>query len=97
MSKLGTLLIGIVIGAAGLYTAMGYHVIRAADGHHFVPKQSFNFSECYIDIREFTISDWSEHAGLAQDLVKADKSELLTDAAQATLQNTVGEIFQKRR
>ena len=44
---------GMICGAALLYVAMHYHVVRGNEGVFLVPKISNNLSEVYVDIREF--------------------------------------------
>ncbi len=97
MSRIGSFLVGMVVGAATLYGSMSFHIVRAEDGHHFVPKVALHFSESYVDIRQFTVADWREHVNLAQAIVKAEKTDLLKDAAQISFQNTFDELFEKRR
>jgi hypothetical protein len=74
-------LFGIAVGAAGMYTSQTYHVVRANDGFHFVPKMSTDFADTYVDIRSFTLRDWEQHRTLAVALTKANKTHLLDDSA----------------
>jgi len=97
MGRISSFLMGFVCGAVALYVGMSFHIVRADDGFHFVAKSNLNFSDSYVDIREFTVSDWREHVGLAQDIAKAEKTELLKDAAQISLQNTMDDLFDRRR
>ncbi len=48
-----------------LFVGSRYHVVRANDGFHLIPRSSARLTEPYVDIRQFTIEDWDEHQGLA--------------------------------
>jgi hypothetical protein len=99
MGRLGTLLLGIVLGASGMYTGIKYHVVRANDGVHLVPKMSSEFTDVFVDIRKFTVSDWNDHRALAAALVNSDKPYLLEDAAVGTLRHSVDamlDVFGRR-
>jgi hypothetical protein len=86
-------LTGVVVGAIGMYGAMTYHVVRAPDGWHFVPKFSPSLSQTYVDIREFEARDWNEHRNLAVALVKADKEHLIGSSSLTGLQDAAREAI----
>ena len=93
-------LAGVLVGAATVFTTIKYHVVRAEDGFHLVPKLSANFSEVFVDIRSFGIADWDQHRSLAVALVQADKGYLLKDAASESFRRSVNsalDIFGTRR
>lgn len=71
---------GMITGAAMLYVAMHYHLVRGQDGIVLVPKISNNLTNTYVDIREFTLEDWRSHKPLAAAILKSDQSALLSDA-----------------
>ncbi len=54
MARLGSFLVGIAVGGAAVFTGLKYHVVRANDGVHLVPKLQAQFDEAYVDIRKFT-------------------------------------------
>jgi hypothetical protein len=93
MNRLSTLLIGALIGAAAMFTAMKYHVVRAEDGLHMIPKVSAELSGAYVDIREFDASHWDDHRALAVSIVNADKEYLLKDSAASTFRHTVDSVL----
>jgi hypothetical protein len=82
-------LLGFVVGAASLYGSMCFHIVRAEDGHHFVPKTGLSFRDTYVDIRKFGLSEWRGHVGLAEAILKADKSKLMGGSAE----NTFRDVF----
>ena len=86
-SRLGFFLFGFLVGGAAVMGSLRYHVDKAEDGTHLIPKMSATLSETYIDIREFRQNDWLEHPQLAAAVVRADKAYLMKEAA-------VGSLFQ---
>ena len=54
MRRISTFLLGMATGAMLLHGATMYHVVRAADGIHLIPKQPPRLAETYVDIRTFT-------------------------------------------
>jgi hypothetical protein len=77
MGRLGTFLLGFLLGGATVFTSLHYHLIRATDGFHLVPKVQSTFAESYVDIRGFGYDDWMEHRALALAIVQADKGHLI--------------------
>lgn len=90
-------ILGCIVGAAGLYGSMSFHVIRAKDGYHFVRKTALSFQDTYTDIRDFDPIMWREHASLAEALVKADKSQLMQDSAIQAVENAFDQILHPTR
>jgi len=93
MGKLGTFLFGFVIGGAVVYTSLHYHIVRAGDGMHFIPKLSSTFSQTYVDIQGFGFNEWNEHRALAAAIGAAGKGELVQGVAAGSLQNAVDGAF----
>jgi hypothetical protein len=89
MGRLGSLMLGMVIGAGLVFGALRYHTVRAADGFHFVPKADTTFAEAYVDIRQFGAADWDEHRSLALALIKANKESLIADSAITNLRSSI--------
>ncbi len=80
---------GMVCGAAMLYIAMHYHVVRGKDGVTLIPKISNNLSNVYVDVREFGLSDWKEHKTLAAAVLQSDQSAMLDDASLTSFRESV--------
>jgi hypothetical protein len=93
MSRAPTFLVGMAAGAALLYTAMNFYVMRAGDGFHLVAKQSPRLSETFVDIRAFSMADWASHPQLAADLMQAEKQYLVGDSAAASFQDNVKQLL----
>jgi len=88
---------GLIIGAVLCYVGLKYHVVRSDDGVHLVAKVNAEFSEAYVDIREFTLTDWDNHRSLALALAQADQAKLLEKSASASLQQSVDGALQMLR
>ena len=84
---MGRFLMGFVMGGAVVLGALRYHVVRAEDGVHLVPKMGATRSETYVDIRTYTPQDWSNHPAVAAALVRDGKGNLVRGAAVESLWN----------
>ena len=93
MSRFAVLLIGIVLGAGSMFMALRYHVVRADDGMHLIPRVSADFSEPYVDIRGFGIKEWNERRELALAIVRAGKGALIQNAAVDDLRKTMEDVM----
>jgi len=93
MSRLSSFLLGMVAGAALLHAATTYHVVRAGDGLHLIAKQPARLSETFVDIRNFTMTDWAARPQLATALVQANQQHLLGDSAAGAIQDGVNQLL----
>ena len=93
-------LFGMITGAALLFLAMHYHVVRGNEGVHLVPKISNNLSDVYVDTREFGLGDWKNHKPLAAAIMKSEQSHLLEGAPlesfRLSVQGLVDGLFSDR-
>ena len=96
MRRLMTFLTGMVVGAALLFGAQRYHVIRADDGFHCVRKIESKLAATYVDIRGFSVADWAEHTDVAAALVNADKRDLMENAAGNALRQGLDNLLDGR-
>ena len=80
-------IMGFIVGGATVLGALRYHVVRAADRVHFVPKMSATLSETYVDIRQYTPQEWSNHQAVAAALIRDGKGNLVQGAAVDSLWN----------
>lgn len=76
-------LYGMITGAAMLYVAMHFHIVRGNDGVFLVPKLSNNLSEVYVDIRQYKLRDWEDHKPLAAAILKSNQTHLLNNATRS--------------
>ncbi len=84
--------IGMFCGAAVLFVAMHYHVVRGNEGVVLVPKISNNLSDVYVDIREFDLPQWEQHKPLAAAIMKSNQAHLLENSAHRSFGNAVREL-----
>jgi hypothetical protein len=96
MRRVSTFLLGMATGAMLLHGATMYHVVRAGDGIHFIPKQPPRLSETYVDIRAFKMDEWAGHTQLASALVQAGQQQLLGEAAVGTIHETLNSALPGR-
>ena len=87
MKRLSTFIAGMVAGALLLMGLLNYHLLRADDGFHLIPKVESRLADGYIDVREFRVADWAQHPQLALALQQAGRQDLLHAAAGDALQN----------
>lgn len=96
MSRIGTFFFGAVVGAIVCYTALKYHVLRTNDGLQFIPKLTANFTETYVDVRNFKPDDWQRHKGLVAAIVHSGKGNVLGESSMDTLrseaENVLGQL-----
>lgn len=90
MGRIGTFLLGTVVGGVAVFGSLQYHVLHAESGFHFVPKATVSFGDTYVDIREFTAQDWANNPDLALAVTRSGNQELMqgaaVDAVNASLQ-----------
>jgi len=79
---------GMICGAALLYVAMHYHLVRGREGVFLVPKISNNLSDVYVDIRTFDLADWKDHKTLAAAIMRGNQAHLLEDASLSSFRET---------
>lgn len=88
MQKIQGFLFGFVVGAALMFAGLRYHVIRASDGYHVIPKVTAHLRLPYTDIREFTVEDWQSNADLVVAITRSKNTALKQEAAKGALGNT---------
>ena len=93
MRRISTFLAGALTGGVLVYAVLHQHVIRSAEGFHFVPKVHPQFSSTYADIRQFQVNDWAAHAEIAAALVQANRRDLMDNALQNTLQQGLDQFL----
>ena len=84
---------GMVVGAGLLYGASHYHLVHATDGLHFIAKTNSQLADTYVDIRAFTFTDWANHPNLAAALMRADRADLVENAAAGALNKGIDRIL----
>jgi hypothetical protein len=89
MRRLPTFIFGMVIGGVLIYLALNYHLVRASDGLHLVPKVSATLSDTYVDVRSFRPSDFLNHRGVVEAMMKSGQQELVDSLAADAVKNEV--------
>ena len=97
MLRIPSFFAGVLVGAGLVFTALKYHLVRADDGFHLVPKLSAQFSEAFVDIRQFELSDWNDHRSLAAALMQADKGNLVSESADNNLRRSLDHVLRTLR
>ena len=95
MRRLMTFILGMVVGGVLLYGAQQNHLIRAKDGFHLVPKVKPQLAATYVDIRNFTVSNWAQHADVAMALVAANQGQLMENSAADALRTGVDRLLDR--
>lgn len=93
MQRIQGFVLGVFCGALLGIGALKYHLVRAEDGLHLVPKMSADFTDPYVDIRQFDLRDWDRHRSLAAAMMRANKGDLLQDSATASLRNSLNDVL----
>ncbi len=94
MRRMYGFIFGIGLGALACLGAMNYHVVRAQDGFHLVPKQQAGLGQAYVDTRQFNATDWTEHPELVASLRADNENEqgLVNEASPGFLRNGVNRL-----
>ncbi|MFG0255749.1 MULTISPECIES: hypothetical protein [Rhodopirellula] len=86
---------GLFLGAALMYGAMHYHLVRGQDGVFMVPKVTSDLRDVYVDIRGFTLEDWKQHKPLAAAIMNSDRSEVLSDSTLSGFRDNVHSLVDR--
>jgi hypothetical protein len=97
MGRMIILLVGIAIGAAGVYGSLNYHLIHTQDGFEAIPKTSATFNDTYVDVRSFGVGDWADHKDLVAALIAAKKESVMGEAAEGAFRDRIGNLFDIHR
>ncbi len=81
MGRLVLFLVGVLLGGALTYAALRYHLVRAEDGWHPIPRTEPVLDDLVVDVRGFTVADWNAHRELGYAIVRAGRTDLLQRAA----------------
>jgi hypothetical protein len=94
MGRLGSFIGGLAVGGVAVFVGLKYHVVRAGDGFHLIPKLQAQFDEAYVDIRQFGFEDWNKHRALAVAMVQAEKGYLMQETTTDSLRQSVDNVLQ---
>jgi hypothetical protein len=71
------IVVGLVAGFLITVGAMNHHFIRTDNSMAFVSKRYPSLADSYVDIRKWSISDWTDHPDLVYTLFKNDRQDLM--------------------
>ncbi|MCX7419230.1 MAG: hypothetical protein NT013_06795 [Planctomycetia bacterium] len=87
MRRLFAMVFGALLGAAAMFMAFKFHVIRTKDdgiyGMVFIPKPSAALIDAYVDVREWTTAEWTKHPELVKALVLNGRADLVRKSVTA--------------
>lgn len=86
MNRFTTFLLGVLVGALGLFVSENYYVVRSKESVHLIPKVASKFELPYRDIRSYTIEDWRNNPSLGLAIVKSKKENLLVESGLSGMQ-----------
>jgi hypothetical protein len=66
-----------LLGALGTWSAMHYHLLRTNDGFACVPKYRAGLSGTFVDVRDWSVTEWTEHPELALTLQQNNRTDIL--------------------
>lgn len=95
LRRITTFGLGVLTGAALIYFAMNFHVIRAKDGFHMVPKINARLESTYADIRGYQVADWARHTDVAAALVNANRRDLLEGAVTDSFNSGLDQLLNR--
>lgn len=87
MTRLTSFILGIVVGAVGLFVSENYYVVRSKETVNLIPKVASKLEMPYYDIRKFTSADWQSHPSLALAIVQSKKENLLVESGLSGMQS----------
>lgn len=87
MRKLSNLLIGILLGGGTVFLLSQYHLIRANDGFHMIPRQDASYVDVCVDVRNWDASKWHEHSELMRSLIADGRDDLIVEPLSHELLN----------
>lgn len=77
MRRLFALAFGALLGAAAMFIAFKFHVVRTKDDWVFVPKPTASLVDAYVDVRDWDTDEWAKHPQLVKSLVLTGRADLV--------------------
>ena len=91
MRRLFWTLSGAALGGALMWGAFQYHLVRTTSGFVVVPKRSLGLADSYVDVRTWTMADWTKHPELVLDVTESGKTDVFgdTNVVKTTLKDAL--------
>jgi len=77
MKSLWLFLGGLFSGLLLACLSYEYHFVMSEEGFLVVPKSQSSLSNVYVDIREWSLTDWGDHPEVARALIADGRSDLV--------------------
>ncbi len=87
MTRLSSFVLGLIVGAVGLFMSENYYVVRSKETVNLIPKVASKLELPYYDIRKFTSTDWQAHPSLALAIVQSKKEALMVESGLSGMQS----------
>lgn len=95
MNRVFNFALGLLVGAGLMFLGMKYHVVRASDGFHFVPKSNAKVFPFYADVRLYKLADWQQNRDLLADISTFGNDQLKEEAARSAVGNSFEDAWQE--
>lgn len=90
MAKHKPFLFGSLTGAACVFFALQFHVVRSADGFRVVPRTpQHSLGLAYADIRNWNTETWTDRPELARALIANGASDLIASSVADSLSDAI--------
>ena len=76
-----------------MFVGLKYHIVRASDGFHMVPKSTAKLGSVYSDVRTFAVRDWEDRRELLFDITQSNNHLLKEEAARSAIGNEMGRAW----
>jgi hypothetical protein len=83
MRRLFAMVFGALLGAAAMFMAFKFHVIRTKDDWVFVPKPTAALVDAFVDVREWSTAEWAKHPQLVKALILTGRADLVRKSVTA--------------
>ncbi len=83
MRRLFVLAFGVLLGAAAMFIAFRYHIVRTNDNWVGVRKPQASLADAYVDVREWDSAEWMKHTALVKALVRTGQADLVRTSVTA--------------
>ena len=95
MKRFSNFAFGLLFGAGLMFVGLKYHIVRANDGLHMVPKTMAKLGSVYSDLRTFTVRDWQDRQELLADITRSNDRQLQEEVARAALGNQLNQALDR--
>lgn len=93
MGRIGSFVLGTIVGAGGIHTATNFHVIRANEGTVLVRKLQPGLHSLYADIRQFGVDDWRRNPDLARAMLLHQRKQNSSSQPLDDARKSVGSLL----